>query len=876
MSAESALTKIRVEVGKKRIRVNDRFADFDKLRSGVVTRDQFRRCLATMQVTTTVTDAELNALEAAFPSRDGRGVQYQSFSEAVSSADPPAELTSSLRAPPQALPQTQEATIDRTNRAVLQQVLAAGLDVRSFFADFDIHHCGKVTAPQFRRCFPFRCDPAVMDALVSKYSDGQGNVLYHGWCEEINALKAAATSPTRPTTKGSQEGSLNGTQQSLSGVHLSVADLIAIIREQAAAHRLRFEDALQDFDKQRSGLITAAQFSSAVGRVRFVRFSLTQDQLDAIAKAYGTIDASGVLRVQYQAFLRDVTPHPGTAPASPTRLKTIPSTQGDPLAQSALQKVRTAVATRRFNMRPLMHDFDRAIKGIFQTRTCTKQRFLRALTVHLHGVILPEEAELLAVKYSVLTADGRRSEDVNYYQFCCDVEQGAALESAGRSHTTLLPVGHGFTELTNAGEIVGVLGQQCATKNVRLSEFLKDFDPLRGGTVQKDRLRTAISIAGLGPFSDKEIQILMDEYASTSRVPGNVDAARFLHDVDAACTSLQASGGTGVLTLTGTSSQALLKSLPSQQSNETSTRLADILGKLRDAVKHRNILLTPVFADYDKHHSWRVSNTNFKQALTRHRLPVSESDATLLCQVYADPNAVGSVLYRAFIGDIDESENIETQLKLRSDTRRAVSPVRSVANLSLPQLAEDTVGKICSFVARRNVRIEEFFIDADALRHRAIPASRFRGALAVLGLHLTEEELQSVERLYATDRVNNGFDYMAFSAEITHRVTVKAYPTLTTTAFASGSGKPNPDVANVVERLRKFFACRRLQLRPAFQDYDKLRKGTITETQFFATMSSLGGAALRLETREMAQLRQEFGESGQIRYPLFCDVVDNM
>jgi len=79
-SVDDLLDAIRSISFRKRIRINEFFLDFDKLRSGFVSISQFRRCLSMFGMD--MNDTEFERLIAAYVDSNKR-VNYVAFSEEI-------------------------------------------------------------------------------------------------------------------------------------------------------------------------------------------------------------------------------------------------------------------------------------------------------------------------------------------------------------------------------------------------------------------------------------------------------------------------------------------------------------------------------------------------------------------------------------------------------------------------------------------------------------------------------------------------------------------------------------------------------------------------------------------------------------------------
>ena len=847
----SVIDKVRVEAAKRRLRIQDQFADFDKLRSGVITTDRFRRCLTLMGCP--LTEGEVKEAAAQFPGRDAGTINYQAFMNVVSGEEPPLELLSSLRAKPRALNESTEAHLESIHDLFAPRIVSAGIDLRLCFKDFDKHNSGKITLPQFERCFPFRIDPEVLSALKAKYTDGNGSVMYIGWCTDVQRAVDRFVS-------GNEKKSETAKCAPLTAIASSSADeVVNTIRLQLVEHKLRVEDSLKDFDKTHTGFITLAQLASALGRLKFVRYTVTEKDLDKLYERYGSLGAGGVKRINYVAFLEDVGPYsPQTASLSGTSRSAIrPAVSANDEAQTAaaLEKVRTVVKTCRVNLKPMFHDFDRTCNGIYQQRVCTASRFKRVLTINKVN-LTAEEAELLVKKYSVGTAAG--DNDVNYYAFCSDVDTTEQYDSPSKHNSQTSPSKSADRRRVALRDVLDKIMTVETSRHIRFSEFLKDFDPLRSGIVQEDKFCSALNIAGLALNAD-ELALLISEYAS-DRVPLHVNVAKFLADVDTGVSVADITQGPLDRTV---ELRQRLQTKKTTLSQEKLAQLQTILERIATTIRTRNILLPPFFHDYDRHHSGRITRSQFTQSIARHGFPVSEGDVSVLCEVYADPAASDMVLYKLFVGDVDESENVALQHTLRGQSRKAVSPTRHDVTAD-SAAAERALEKIASSVQRRNMRLEEFFHDADPLRRGFVQEGRFRSALTLLGIELSEEELVSLSLRYKSQRNVHSVEYQTFISEANIAVQQHASPVRSQRSVENSA---------TLESLKREFRGRRLFGKPKFQDFDPLRKGRVTESQFFAVLTSLG---LRIGgSADISALRNAFGQGqGMMDYELFCGVVE--
>jgi Ca2+-binding EF-hand superfamily protein len=142
----------------------DWYEDFDKLRSGRVSVDQFRRSFEFMKFQ--LTDAEFNSLVVAEFSERGQ-VSYRRFIYSVENIfsnrnleKTPTDTTINSRDLVLRTQNHVEASEDDQFQALIaklgHQVVTRGAHVRETFMDFDLHNNGRVTQAQFFRALSFR------------------------------------------------------------------------------------------------------------------------------------------------------------------------------------------------------------------------------------------------------------------------------------------------------------------------------------------------------------------------------------------------------------------------------------------------------------------------------------------------------------------------------------------------------------------------------------------------------------------------------------------------------------------------------------------------------------------------------------------------
>jgi Ca2+-binding EF-hand superfamily protein len=260
--------------------------------------------------------------------------------------------------------------------------------------------------------------------------------------------------------------------------------------------RVRIEEFFYDFDKLRKGKVTKKQFESILS---MLNFNLTFNEFDALAAKYKTPDPEYMF--DYVKFCANINaafttygiqkvPTAGVAPVTINnttlaRRKYLDMTEDEIQALSdILEEYKRAVKIKRIHMKPMFQDFD-----ITRNQHVTKHQFLR--TLGQLGVTAPEPVLNILLKAYM---DKGNVDEVNYFDFCNDVDSPEQLFSVGRGYN------HSFDYYPktkprivgidikkdlpdDVDDIIAKLRQTCKEQRVRIAEFFRDFDKLRSGYI---------------------------------------------------------------------------------------------------------------------------------------------------------------------------------------------------------------------------------------------------------------------------------------------------------------------------------------------------------------------------------------------------------
>ena len=211
------------------------------------------------------------------------------------------------------------------------------------------------------------------------------------------------------------------------------------LRAAVVMKRVRVEEFFLDFDKLRRGKVTKKQFEQILS---MLNFNLTIGEFDTLALKYKTQDPEYM--INYKDFCASINaafttygiqkdPQAKVAPVTNNATMLARRRYLDfndeekQILQGILGEYKEAVRIKRIHLKPMFMDFD-----ITQNQHVTKHQFLR--TLGLLGVSTSEDVLNVLTKAYM---DKGNVDEVNYYDFCEDVDSSDNLFKVGRASTTL-------------------------------------------------------------------------------------------------------------------------------------------------------------------------------------------------------------------------------------------------------------------------------------------------------------------------------------------------------------------------------------------------------------------------------------------------------
>lgn len=318
----------------------------------------------------------------------------------------------------------------------------------------------------------------------------------------------------------------------------------------------------------------------------------------------------------------------------------------------AMRDIKTFVLQRRLGLSLILlfQDFDRAHEE-FITRA-QFQRVLKSLNCMPTD---PAAVEALLDRYA---GDGARARThVDYREFLEDIEPNRTLQRAGKASighgSGSSPRGESKAASVDVGEVLKKVKLAMRKGQVRLDEFMRDYDKLRHGAITRHQFDTALNNAG-ARLSPAETEALCNAFLYDR----SVDAAgqplvqwqKFCDDVDTifSVKHLEEDPDVDVL---GVTRQALDQSVAlvdvaagavtgaRRLSDASEATLRVLLARLDRRVKTRRLELPAFLHEFDRHNHGVLSRAQFLRCMDRVGLPLTRDDAELLVKAFKVPAA---------------------------------------------------------------------------------------------------------------------------------------------------------------------------------------------------------------------------------------------
>ncbi len=843
----TALHEVQKLALSRRLRLRGYFLDFDRLNHKRITRSQFDRALGAARLP--LTTAQVDELKEQY-ARGENSVDYDTFCREVDTVFfvegleqfPTKQVTLTLQGAElhpygQNVTEAQRQAATDAQRLVAREVRLRGVILKNFFRDFDPNNTGYVSRSRFARALQTALPRAIgfaeAEALANIYADRAGNVNYRALHADTNDMKApAALEATVPASAG----------------------------EAAAA--------------------AAAGGGKAAGLERSFRGNtgMAQD------------------------------------------------------AQQAMGKLVRIVSERRCRLSGFFEDWDKMRTG------CVKQRVFKAtLCTALSNLLDPREVDIIAAHFAV---PGSVDNHVKYKAMLDYVD--LAFNPRGLESTPLRGCDSVPWNIAHRPRIVlptlpdaQEAACQSALDDIRnmvlqsrssLIDIFRDFDRQFKGVVSETQFLRVLAIRQIMPQDDRVRELIMRKYGVTTGGGNGVRVIQyrpFLDRVGVNGSAATAASPLAKRKLTGAEAEAAAAAAAGRNADDpTPSDLAatwhcdgvssdQVMYLLRNFVAQRRVRVPTFFRDADPLNKGTINVTRFRRCmkeLTRGS-DLTANQLTVIEERYwkggagdlNDPKTwvagQPQIDWRSLAADIEAATHVAN---LEQDpTADVLALTQTVLNQGRMAKSSLTIGEeerlagalrdLTAVVKRNNSLTRPLFAKFDKIGRGQIPWTQFRRGVTMLcgGTHfnfITDLLAKSEFAVRQTGEAGDNYliDYKAVCNVIDpvaqRRIAASPAVVRGPSRAALGLGQPAPNASAIVTRIREAVKGRGINLKLFFEDYDKLRRGLVSEDRFFRSMDTALSTNFRLteaEKRCLCDAYQRPGaDVGMVDYMVrFCCVV---
>ncbi|KAH8865735.1 EF Hand type [Schistosoma japonicum] len=468
-------------------------------------------------------------------------------------------------------------------------------------------------------------------------------------------------------------------------------------------------------------------------------------------------------------------------------------------------------------------------------------------------------------------------------------------KNAGRRnwYSTVVPVIKSAGDQWPVDVLIDRIRHLILVNRIPLKPWFHDFDQLRSGYVTRSQFERCLAAAGLTrlgvhDLTPTQANMLADNYMSSTN-PHMVNWIKFVYDIDT------------VFTLPGLEKQPLTRVLPQElfiqpkrgtanwltATEEMRQNYENAMTALRQKVNERQLVLTPDFVAFDSLHRGVVTVNNFRQLISMCGFCLSPEEIDAIISRYTNDDGFN---YLDFLTHLCSSKSEENKYmypkRLETLQRTNVSSKEIMETESVVKDAEGIMDMLKAEVYQRSLRLSDWFRDHDKLNHGCLPRITFRRCLGVLNLKINETMLNVLEDRYKGS-LPDTIDWRAFTNDVE---TIFQTPNLEKDPLVEPNAyKPVSSVAknhltasiakSVDEAITKIAAKvrqRRILLPAMFSDFDETHRLTVNQNQFRRVLTTLGLGELLTEkewTAIFCKYCHRIGLTNNVNYQAFTDDV---
>ena len=283
------------------------FRDFDKLRSGFITKAQFRIGLNMAKIV--LSGNEFCVLCDHFQGKEVSQFRWNEFSDSIDQVFTKKHLERGLDVPLDdvrtvsfygvAAPDCNDGRVVDTVKANFREcIVRERLDAKSFFKDHDRHNHFKVSANKFKQILTLLKVPIEDDqvrSVVKVYGNKQGDIEYLRFLNDTACLVYTINEPSTGCKSTYVPRNIDHTG------HKEVMDLMEKIKEHVKRHRIRLGEFFQDHDNLRKGTLEATKFRTTLYAQNL---QLTTEEYQKLENHFR--DSENPTKIRYAEFNEEI------------------------------------------------------------------------------------------------------------------------------------------------------------------------------------------------------------------------------------------------------------------------------------------------------------------------------------------------------------------------------------------------------------------------------------------------------------------------------------------------------------------------------------------------------------------------------------------
>ncbi|KAK4476031.1 hypothetical protein MN116_001261 [Schistosoma mekongi] len=828
-SVQTVENYIRDKARDRKCRFEENFLDYDNLRSGYVTANQFLRILRNL-LGAPLEDSHKKLISDKYGINENQYINWREFVRTIEgkydendfSVPPELKVLQTIESPTVG-PKCQYHLSDNEKCGVIRSLLSRinqfisyhGYTIRQCYKQYDVHNTGEVTESQFYRGFPGPKDVSDEEimSLVQRYKSptNPGFVNYIAFERDVE-MNNFQEKVSRNNTSQLKSKDVEHVLPKENLVNPSQQMIVERIKLTIRNRGIRVMDFFTDYDKLRHNEVTEHQFTCALLLAVGKEAGLSRGEVQILANYYRSV--TNPQMINYREFCKEIDSPFQTLNLEKDPLKQIVmpprgalskqlcvlSQEDEDRVSKLIEEIKNQVREKRILTFPYFRDYD--IGSCF-SRSITSTQFERVL--HFLGLNLSkEDCRLLCKKYANFmngcidyeafcqrvdewfTAAAAvnfqaDSTDViheisNKEQMKCTPEIGNTCcgKNSGRRnwYSTVIPVIKSVGDQWSVDVLLDRIRHLILVNRIPLKPWFHDFDQLRSGYVTRSQFERCLAAAGLTrlgvhDLTPTQANMLADSYMSSTN-PNMVNWMKFVNDIDT------------VFTLPGLEKQPLTRVLPQElfiqpkpgtanwltATEEMKQNYENAMTALRRKVYERRLVLTQDFLAFDSLHRGVVTVNNFRQLIS-------------MCGFCLPPEQIDAIIsrhtnddgfnYLDFLTHLCSSKSEENEYmypkRLETLQRTNVLSNEVIETERVVKDAEGVMDMLKEEVYQRSLRLSDWFRDHDKLNHGCLPRITFRRCLGVLNLKINETNLNVLEDRYKGS-LPDTIDWRAFTNDV--------------------------------------------------------------------------------------------------------------